>query len=118
MKEAMRCHPGVSYPLERVVPEGGTNLCGTHLEAGTIVGVNPAVLHHDKSIFGDDAANFRPERWIESDEEKVKLMDRHLMTVSAGLPNLYKSCANGSDSLATDPEHALGKTFLSWRWVS
>ncbi|KAJ5363950.1 cytochrome P450 [Penicillium cataractarum] len=84
MKEAMRCHPGVSYPLERVVPEGGTVLCGTHLEAGTIVGVNPAVLHHDKSIFGDDAAVFRPERWIEADEEKIKLMDRHLMTFGYG----------------------------------
>ncbi|KAJ5719166.1 cytochrome P450 [Penicillium malachiteum] len=62
MKEAMRCHPGVSYPLERVVPEGGTTLCGVYLEAGTIVGMNPAVIHHDKSIFGDDAAKFRPER--------------------------------------------------------
>lgn len=91
MKEAMRCHPGVSYPLERVVPEGGTVICGKHLAAGTIVGVNPAVLHHDKSIFGDDAATFRPERWIESDEEKIKLMDRHLMTVSGAFLLLYWS---------------------------
>lgn len=81
MKEAMRCHPGVSFPLERVVPEGGTNLCGVHLDAGTIVGINPAVLHHDKTIFGDDAACFRPERWTESDEEHVKAMDRCNMTV-------------------------------------
>ncbi|KAJ5629935.1 cytochrome P450 [Penicillium herquei] len=84
MKEAMRCHPGVSYPLERVVPEGGTTLCGVYLEAGTIVGMNPAVIHHDKSIFGEDAADFRPERWIDSSEEQVKLMDRHLMTFGYG----------------------------------
>lgn len=81
MKEAMRCHPGVSYPLERIVPEGGTNLCGTHLEAGTIVGINPAVMHHNQDIFGEDADVFRPNRWIDSSEEKLKLMDRHLMTV-------------------------------------
>ncbi|KAJ5678742.1 cytochrome P450 [Penicillium macrosclerotiorum] len=81
MKEAMRCHPGVSFPLERVVPEGGTVLCGTHLEAGTIVGINPAVIHHDRIIFGADAGKFRPERWTESNEDQVKLMDRHLMTV-------------------------------------
>lgn len=81
MKEGMRCHPGVSFPLERVVPEGGTVLCGAHLEAGTIVGINPAVMHHDRMIFGDDAAAFRPERWTESEEEHIKLMDRHLMTV-------------------------------------
>jgi cytochrome P450 len=81
VKEAMRCHPGVSFPLERIVPEGRAVFCGVHIEAGTIVGINPAVIHHDKSIFGDDAAMFRPERWLESSEEEVKCMDRHLMTV-------------------------------------
>ncbi|KAJ5697351.1 hypothetical protein N7488_011035 [Penicillium malachiteum] len=84
IKEAMRCHPGVSYPLERIVPEGGTTLSGAYLEAGTIVGMNPAVINHDKSIFGEDAADFRPERWIESNEEQVKLMERHLMTFGYG----------------------------------
>lgn len=81
MKEAMRCHPIVSLPLERVVPEGGAVLCGSYLDGGTIVGINPVVLHHDKTIFGEDAADFRPERWIESDEKDIKNMDRHLMTV-------------------------------------
>ncbi|KAJ5315081.1 cytochrome P450 [Penicillium atrosanguineum] len=84
MKEAMRCHPGVSFPLERVVPEGGTVLCGVPLSAGTIVGMNPAVVHHDKTIFGDDAEAFRPERWINSSQEQIKLMDRHLMTFGNG----------------------------------
>lgn len=82
MKEAMRCHPGVSFPLERVVPEGGATFSDIHLKQGTIVGINPAVIHHDKTIFGDDADAFRPERWIESSEAHIKLMDRHLMTVS------------------------------------
>jgi cytochrome P450 len=81
MKEAMRCHPGVSFPLERVVPPGGTTLCGTHFAAGTVVGINPAVIHHDKTIFGEDAASFRPERWIEADIDKIKTMDRYLLTV-------------------------------------
>lgn len=81
MKEAMRCHPGVSFPLERVVPKGGVVLCDIPLPAGTIVGINPVVMHHDKIMFGDDAAVFRPERWTESGDERVKIMDRHLMTV-------------------------------------
>ncbi|OJJ66033.1 hypothetical protein ASPBRDRAFT_79448 [Aspergillus brasiliensis CBS 101740] len=84
MKEAMRCHPGVSYPLERIVPETGVQLCGVQLESGTIVSVNAAVIHHDTSIFGEDAALFRPERWTESDEERVNFMDRHLMTFGYG----------------------------------
>jgi cytochrome P450 len=77
----MRCHPGVSYPLERIVPAEGADLCGVHLPAGTIVGVNAAVIHRDTSIFGDDAAEFRPDRWTEGGEERVKIMERHLMTV-------------------------------------
>lgn len=82
MKEAMRCHPGVSYPLERIVPPGGGELCGVHLREGAVVGINPAVIHRDQSIFGEDASEFNPERWLRQDEEVRKSMDRHLMTVS------------------------------------
>ncbi|CAG8925610.1 unnamed protein product [Penicillium salamii] len=84
MKEAMRCHPSVSFPLERVVPEGGATFSNIHLQPGTIVGINPAVIHRDKTIFGDDADAFRPERWTESSEDHIKLMDRHLMTFGFG----------------------------------
>lgn len=77
----MRMHPGVSYPLERVVPEGGAELCGAHLPAGTIVGVKPAVIHRNQDIFGEDADQFTPERWLD-EEARVKEMDRHLLTVS------------------------------------
>ncbi|KAF9891574.1 hypothetical protein FE257_003585 [Aspergillus nanangensis] len=84
MKEAMRCCPGVSFPLERIVPQGGTTLCGIHLTAGTVVGVNPAVIHHDQSIFGEDASQFRPERWTDADPATVKIMDKHLMTFGYG----------------------------------
>lgn len=80
MKGAMRCHLGVVFPLERVVPEGGTKLCGVHLEAGTIFGINPAIMHRDKAILGADASDFRPERWIESSDEEMKIMDRQLIT--------------------------------------
>ncbi len=78
----MRCHPGVSYPLERLVPEGGTELCGKKLRAGTVVGINPVVVHQNTEIYGRDAALFRPERWMEADQEHLKVMDRTLLTVS------------------------------------
>ena len=78
----MRIHPGVSYPLERVVPSGGVQLCDKHIPGGTIVGINAAVIHRNTDIFGADADTFRPERWLTKDEEKIKTMDRYLMTVS------------------------------------
>ncbi|KIX01166.1 uncharacterized protein Z518_08891 [Rhinocladiella mackenziei CBS 650.93] len=86
LKEAMRMHPGVSYPLERIVPEGGVELCNQYLPAGTIVGVNAAVIHRDKTIFGTDADQFRPERWIQSESNcDVQNMERHLLTFGSGV---------------------------------
>lgn len=79
----MRCHPGVSYPLERLVPVGDTELCGRKLLAGTVVGINPVVVHHNTEVYGPDAALFRPERWMEADPEHLKVMDRTLLTVSS-----------------------------------
>ena len=78
-------HPGVQYPLERVVPAGGARLCDFDIPTGTVVGMNAAVIHRNQDIFGYDADQFRPERWLDDDEEKVKIMDRHLLTVSKSL---------------------------------
>uniref|UniRef100_A0A0D2Y3I0 Pisatin demethylase n=1 Tax=Fusarium oxysporum (strain Fo5176) TaxID=660025 RepID=A0A0D2Y3I0_FUSOF len=84
IKEALRMHPAVSYPLERVVPPGGARLCGEYLPGGTIVGVNAAVIHRERDIFGQDADTFQPERWLHSSEERIKLMDRHNLAFGAG----------------------------------
>ena len=78
----MRIHPGVGFPLERVVPAGGKELGGYFLPAGTVVGVSAPVIHHNKAIYGDDADAFRPERWIDASEEQLKAMDRSTLTVS------------------------------------
>lgn len=82
LKEATRLHPGVSYPLERVVPPGGVEVCGHYLPEGTIVGMHAWVIHREPSIFGSDADQFKPERWLQSDNAKVKRMESALLTVS------------------------------------
>ncbi|KAK0659902.1 Pisatin demethylase [Lasiodiplodia hormozganensis] len=64
MYEALRCHPAVGMSLPRVVPPGGTEIDGTYLPAGTVVGVNPWVVHRNKEVYGDDVEAFRPERWL------------------------------------------------------
>lgn len=69
MKESLRLHSAVGLPLWRVVPEGGVEVAGEFLPAGTNVGVNAWVAHRNKQIWGEDADVFRPERWLEAQAE-------------------------------------------------
>ncbi|KAK0739378.1 cytochrome P450 [Apiosordaria backusii] len=83
VKEAGRLHPVIGLPLERVVLKGGVELCGQQFEEGTIVGMNPWVVHRNKEVFGDDSDQFVPERWLCDRDRRVK-MERCLLTFGAG----------------------------------
>jgi cytochrome P450 len=70
IKEGLRMHPVVGHILERVVPATGLNLPnGTMLPPGTIVGVNPWIIHYQEAIFGTKPHEFRPERWLRGETE-------------------------------------------------
>jgi cytochrome P450 len=84
IKEALRMHPAVGLILERVVPPAGMTVHGIHIPGGTVVGVNPWVIHRDKLIFGADADQWRPERWLDSDEATLKEMNRSSFAFGAG----------------------------------
>jgi len=96
-------HPGVGLPLERIVPKGGLiTTDGTILKEGTIVGLNPWVVHMDKNTFGQDAASYIPERWLpyplESEEEftaRTTAMKNADLTFGAG----KRSCIGKNVSL-------------------
>ncbi|KAG4422212.1 hypothetical protein IFR04_004592 [Cadophora malorum] len=84
IKEALRMHPGVGFPLERYVPSGGRILCGYFVPAGTNVSISAPVIHQNQTIFGADADTFRPERWIEASAEQLKIMDRAMLHFGYG----------------------------------
>ena len=70
MQEAMRIHPGVGMMLERQVPEGGLVLPdGRIVPENTVVGMNPWVINRNEDIFGPYPDVFRPERWLQQDDE-------------------------------------------------
>lgn len=50
LKEALRMHPDVQLTMGRISPDEGVELCGTYISRGYWVGMNPAVIHFDKSI--------------------------------------------------------------------
>jgi cytochrome P450 len=64
LKEALHLHPGVAYSLELHVPLEGTLIFGVNLSGGTNVSMSAPVVHMDYTVFGDDAGDFRPERWV------------------------------------------------------
>ncbi|KAI0441043.1 cytochrome P450 [Xylaria telfairii] len=84
IKETLRIHPATGLPLEREVPEGGATICGRFFPAGTIVGVNSWVMHRNIQIFGADADEFKPERWLTKDEDKLAIMNRNWIPFGAG----------------------------------
>ncbi|KAJ4254004.1 hypothetical protein NW762_010407 [Fusarium torreyae] len=84
IKEALRLHTAVALPMERVVPRRGVEICGYHFLEGTYVGINNWVYHRNKAIFGQDAEDFKPERWLESSPEQLSRMNRNLISFGAG----------------------------------
>lgn len=68
--------------LPRVVPKEGMTLCGKFIPGGYIVGCNAAVVQQDKKIFGEDAASFNPDRWLE--QERANHMDKYMMAFGFG----------------------------------
>jgi cytochrome P450 len=78
VREGLRIHPPVTDVVPKKVPKGGDTIVldgkTYHLPSGTNIGYNAWGVHHDKTIFGEDAKIFRPERWLleGNDESGVK----------------------------------------------
>ena len=90
MKEALRLCPATGLPLWRVVPEEGVEICGHYFPAGTTVGINTWCAHFNEEVFGSDAKEFRPERWLEAETKKCersKNMEAYYMPVCLAPPD-------------------------------
>lgn len=88
VRESLRCLPGVSLGLERIVPpsslssssgsgsESGYGISipstNTNVKSGTILAFNPYILCRNKSIWGEDSEQFRPERWLRGENESLE----------------------------------------------
>lgn len=112
IKESLRLWPALALPLERVVVDSAglplhspDNEETVVLPQGTIVGINPYVLHRDPRVFdpnfsvpeSDPPTNvedFDPARWLPSSanmknsrgntDAQLKTMEHGLLTFSAG----------------------------------
>ncbi|KAL5358187.1 cytochrome P450 [Aspergillus floccosus] len=82
--EGLRLHPPFSLPFERVVPESGVTVCGVYLAPGTVVGMNPYVVNRDTGTYGDDADEWRPERWLGLSEKDRRTLEGSILTFGSG----------------------------------
>lgn len=56
-----------------MAPKGGVTIGETHFPEGVTLTVNPSVIHSSKEIWGPDAREFNPDRWLGPDAaEKEK----------------------------------------------
>lgn len=55
--------------MQRVVPKEGAGLAGRWFRGGETVGINAWVAHANQAVFGVDAGKWRPERWLEFEEQ-------------------------------------------------
>lgn len=62
-KETLRLIPPV--PTTSRIAEKDVVLGPYHIPKGTRIFIPPMVMHHDKTIWGEDAEDFRPSRWTE-----------------------------------------------------
>lgn len=84
VREAMRMHPGVGMILERYVPGGGLLLPdGKYVPPGVAVGINPYIVGRNRHIWGGDADEFRPERWLQAADEDDKTFQQRLRKMNA-----------------------------------
>jgi cytochrome P450 len=115
MKEGMRLHPAVGLPLWRVVPEGGVTICDQFFPAGTTVGLNAWVAHHNDTVFAEPDA-FRPERWLDASPEQLKEMDSYYLPVSCSYARILVYLLSLTlGSLVLAPARASVVTSRRWR---
>lgn len=91
IKETLRLHPPISMSLPRTVAENqglilrqGISKPEIVIPQGCQVSVAPYVLHRSPAVFGEDSRSYKPERWLNLDEEKRKAMERNNLTFGGG----------------------------------
>lgn len=84
IKEGLRIFPPVAALRARITPPEGDHLNGYFVPGGVNVGFNLRAMQRHQ-VYGSDPEVFRPERWLESDAERIVEMEKaHSMIFNYG----------------------------------
>ncbi|KAK2597356.1 hypothetical protein QQS21_006053 [Conoideocrella luteorostrata] len=75
IKEGLRMFPPAAGFMSKNVPADGDVWKGISFPPGTRIGLSIWGIVRSKEFWGDDADEFRPERWLEATPERRKEMD-------------------------------------------
>ncbi|KAK3346974.1 cytochrome P450 [Lasiosphaeria hispida] len=134
IREGLRLMPPLATgAFYKAVPEGGDTVCGHYLPPGTRVATGSMVyaMGRSKAFWGGDADVFRPDRWLEADEDRRLAMT---MTVDLAFGHGQFGCLGKAiafmelskavaeilrryDLSIVNPTHPL-KIFTAIAWVS
>ncbi|KAK1980365.1 cytochrome P450 [Colletotrichum cereale] len=83
VREGLRIFPPVAGQMSKEVSNGGAGdtFKGVHLPEGTRIGYCAWGVFRRPDVWGPDAHVFRPERWLEADAERLRLMEGTLELV-------------------------------------
>lgn len=75
IKEGLRIFPPVAGLMAKEAPAGGHHWKGVFIPGGTRVGSCAWGIFRRQDIWGADANEFRPERWLDSTPERLQQME-------------------------------------------
>jgi hypothetical protein len=75
IKEGFRIFPPIAALMSKEVPPQGDTWNNVFIPGGTRVGYSIWAITRREDIWGEDALEFRPERWLEGPAEKIKEME-------------------------------------------
>ena len=78
IKEGLRIWPPVAGLQSKEAPPQGDTWKGVFIPGGTRIGYCAWGIYRDEELWGKDAGEFRPERWLNADEAKLKEMESTL----------------------------------------
>ncbi|ORY69940.1 cytochrome P450 [Pseudomassariella vexata] len=82
LKETMRIFHPIALGSPRIVPEGGLTIDDHTFREGTILSLNVFAMNLSTDIWGPDAKQFKPERWLGKD---AAVLEKHFIPFSGGI---------------------------------
>ncbi|KAK7995942.1 hypothetical protein PG991_015409 [Apiospora marii] len=87
IKECMRVCPPSTIGLQRVAPPGSITIGDRTFGAGTVLSLHLPSMLLSEELWGPDAGEFVPERWL-GDDKKTAALDKYFIPFGLG----YNSC--------------------------